>query len=617
MANPIITEATIRGLTSPESYSRGEQYYRSGAVSDIERRGDTLQAEVEGSSYEPYQVTINLDESGLAAAGCTCPYDWGGHCKHIVAVLLTYIRDRAEIAERPTPDALLAGLDAETLRSLLLGLLTAHAELIPWVETQITLRAQSPQRDQPTDSLSAQASVAQAPAAPRRSPIDTNGIRRQVRYQMRGSDDYDAAGAAVGGLNGILAQARQALDANDGENALAIAGVVAEETIPGWEGFDDSDGEFGDWFGELGAVFAEALLTAELPPQERKAWGKKLEKWQAELDNYGVDDAFDAALCAAESGWDYAPLCRAMLGQAAVDASTADEPSNDDESEGKDSWFADELTEAWLNVLERQGRTGEFLALARATGRITRYITMLVKAGQVQEAVDYGLTQALAPAEALALAKALREHGEHRTALRVAERGLDGDRLQVHDLAIWLRDAATALGDRPLALRAARTAFAASYTLADYLAVQAAADEGWAALRAELLDGLRGETFTWISGPIDIYLHEGLVDDAVRLVNSQPHVDYATLGRVADAAYASHPDWVIRQCRRQAEPTMDEGKSKYYSHALGWLERVKKAYVAAGRGDEWRIYCEGLIVKHGRKYSLVPGLRALLQGKSS
>jgi uncharacterized Zn finger protein len=94
-------------------------------------------------------------------------------------------------------------------------------------------------------------------------------------------------------------------------------------------------------------------------------------------------------------------------------------------------------------------------------------------------------------------------------------------------------------------------------------------------------------------------------------------VGTTTLGRVADAACASHPDWVIRQCRRRAEQTMDEGKSKHYPHALGWLERAKKAYGAAGRGNEWRMYCEELIVKHGRKYSLVPGLRALLQGKSS
>jgi len=41
---------------------------------------------------------------------------------------------------------------------------------------------------------------------------------------------------------------------------------------------------------------------------------------------------------------------------------------------------------------------------------------------------------------------------------------------------------------------------------------------------------------------------------------------------------------------------------------------VKRVYLAAGRGDEWRAYCEGLIATHGRKYSRVPGLRELLQG---
>ena len=142
MSDPVISEATVRSLTTPESFSRGEEYYRSGRVSDIERRGDVLRAEVEGSSYAPYQVTIELDESGIISADCTCPYDWGGCCKHIVAALLTYIRKREEIAERPAPDALLAGLDAETLRGLLSSLLAARSELIPWVETQIVLRRQ-------------------------------------------------------------------------------------------------------------------------------------------------------------------------------------------------------------------------------------------------------------------------------------------------------------------------------------------------------------------------------------------------------------------------------------------------------------------------------------------
>jgi hypothetical protein len=32
-----------------------------------------------------------------------------------------------------------------------------------------------------------------------------------------------------------------------------------------------------------------------------------------------------------------------------------------------------------------------------------------------------------------------------------------------------------------------------------------------------------------------------------------------------------------------------------YAHALDWLGRVKQAYLVAGRVDEWRTYCEGLI----------------------
>ena len=60
---------------------------------------------------------------------------------------------------------------------------------------------------------------------------------------------------------------------------------------------------------------------------------------------------------------------------------------------------------------------------------------------------------------------------------------------------------------------------------------------------------------------------------------------------------------------------MDAGKSQNYPHALGWLGRARRAYLAAGRGEEWRAYCEGLIAKHGRKYSLAPGLRELLKGR--
>ncbi|MCG9129580.1 SWIM zinc finger family protein [Candidatus Poribacteria bacterium] len=34
---------------------------------------------------------MELKSTGIAKTRCSCPYDWEGDCKHIVALLLTYI----------------------------------------------------------------------------------------------------------------------------------------------------------------------------------------------------------------------------------------------------------------------------------------------------------------------------------------------------------------------------------------------------------------------------------------------------------------------------------------------------------------------------------------------
>ncbi|MCB8942868.1 MAG: helicase-associated domain-containing protein [Ardenticatenaceae bacterium] len=55
------------------------------------RRGETLQAEVRGSSL--YQVDIEVTSNNILAT-CSCHYDWGGYCKHVAAVLLKWIYSR-------------------------------------------------------------------------------------------------------------------------------------------------------------------------------------------------------------------------------------------------------------------------------------------------------------------------------------------------------------------------------------------------------------------------------------------------------------------------------------------------------------------------------------------
>src|SRR3954463_15082601 len=108
---PSLSEATIRSHSSPESYIRGRGYYDRGAVADLTLRGNLLEGAVEGSQYEPYRVRVRFDAGGITAATCSCPYDFGGWCKHIVALLLAALYDTDAIERRPPLDALLAELD--------------------------------------------------------------------------------------------------------------------------------------------------------------------------------------------------------------------------------------------------------------------------------------------------------------------------------------------------------------------------------------------------------------------------------------------------------------------------------------------------------------------------
>ena len=105
-------------------------------------------------------------------------------------------------------------------------------------------------------------------------------------------------------------------------------------------------------------------------------------------------------------------------------------------------------------------------------------------------------------------------------------------------------------------------------------------------------------------------MHEGLLDDAIAVADSAPY-DYAMVEQVADAAIQTHPDWVIRMGRQQAERIMDAGQSRYYHHAVAWLKRSRAAALGAGRQDDWRQYLDGLLVRHARKCSLVPQLKQL------
>ena len=53
MRIPSLSEAAIRRYTTSQSFDRGDSYYWDGAVISLVQRGNVVQAEGEGSQYEP------------------------------------------------------------------------------------------------------------------------------------------------------------------------------------------------------------------------------------------------------------------------------------------------------------------------------------------------------------------------------------------------------------------------------------------------------------------------------------------------------------------------------------------------------------------------------------
>ena len=81
-----ITENELRGYLNDQSLRRARGYINR-VINPI-RRGETLVAQVRGTRI--YDVEVIVAEDGITAH-CSCPYDWGGYCKHIGALVLAWI----------------------------------------------------------------------------------------------------------------------------------------------------------------------------------------------------------------------------------------------------------------------------------------------------------------------------------------------------------------------------------------------------------------------------------------------------------------------------------------------------------------------------------------------
>jgi len=590
-----ITETEVRSLANAQSFDRGYSYYRNGSVHNLIRRGNQITARVEGSDYEPYRVEVLLDENGITEFSCTCPYDWGGICKHIVATLLVVVFEAETLVEKPPITDMLENLTAEQLRQVLIGLAELGPEFVEAIEREVSWIQDEPAKAESNTS----ATVA----------VDINAVRREISkdFRLAGKGDpfqhgyYDEyAGLEMYPdemLQPHLEKVLALLDADDVDTAVTLITAIIESYIDGLADLDEWVYEYNmEVFAEanvtLGAVLAECLLSRDMEPDQQAKWLEQIDDWEDSLGD------FELAKTAVEQGWSYPPLVAAMQGNITKKGAWETEAP----------FYADELALARLHILERHGRTTEYINLAEAEGQAELAINMIARSGDIDKTVAEAKAYLVYPQAFLTLAYTLAAEGQMKTALELAEYGLDLDeQFGKAELARWTREQASQMGNHALALKAAQEAFNNSFALADYKLAQELAGDQWHDIKPKLHKKLNQ---SWNSSQkIDVYLHENMLDEAMQVFSEQSYFHEHDLRRVIEATRKTHPNWGIRKSKHQAEYIMDAGKAGNYDTAVTWLRLARDIYQQHQRQAEWETYLEHLLDTHHRKYKLVPMLR--------
>lgn len=580
MAEPKLKESDIRRLASSESYMRGEDYYKNGAVISTIRRGNRIIAEVEGSQYDPYTVTVTLDKGGIKDTDCTCPYDFGGICKHIVAVLLTCLHDQKTIIERPEPKDLLKDLSHDDILALLTRILDRHPELLDWIERECEVKKSKPRKPRS-----------------RKTTLDPAPFKKQVQHIFQRSefhDPYHGLSDILHQLEEIRKQAMEFLEHDDGRNALTILLTLAKEVSENFETVYDHDGELFDFVASLDFPLAESILSIDMSPEDREEIKEKLETVQSFLDNYGHETGLEMSIITAQEGWE----------------------SEDGEKKTKETKWEREyrmlfpkpnLADAKLNILARRGKHDEFLSLASQTGQHRRHTLKLIELNRIEEATEYALNHLKTADDAFEVGKSLREKGEIEKAVQVGEKGLvlPGNK---HGLGKWLGEIAGSLEKTDLALKSEIASFESLASLESYQHIRELAGEEWKTIRPRLIKSLQKSYDHDVL--VDVYLYDNEIDKAIKIAEKDS-ANYSLVEKVADAAIETHPEWVIRVSNKQAESLIAKTQSKYYAAAIRWVEKIKKATLKKAGRKAWENYVSDLRKKYPKKRAFLEMLKGV------
>ena len=650
-----VTEEDIRRQTDGASFKNGESYFRGNYILNPVLRGKTLRARSLGQSGGPYTVQVDFmlandkgREKGSEKGNnvvedwiCDCPR--GGFCKHIVALLLTWVRTPDEVDVRADVLTLLKEHSREELLDMIKVILKRYPDLDELIEKLLIVPAKTP-----------------TPGAAARVTINPTKIKRQAASSFTNrSYEWGEESGIAQELEDLVEIAGRYAEAGQWANAMTVFGAVVEEIMTHYEEMEDESGELAEVISDCADGLRECLQVQEtLEASDRLADDQRLALFRALYTVWEHDcnyDVWDGAGDAGES-------VPEMLARAATRAERAqiEEWLRADleeyatkspyyshmkrnlvdflmtlkaQSGASDEEILGEYRNAGLYsdaaaLLIDRGRIEEALEEYRSAGLFKEMADLLLAEGRVDEAIRIAWQHLIDPASSISFAEKLL------TSLRPTSKERQGQALKFIEDRLWeekdpranaqylkwLEGHYRLFGMSEKALETAQTRFRAQPDEHTYASVKEAAHmpgqpEGtWAELRPRLLATLEAAG-NWRAS-IEVALSEKEVAAALsaldKLSAAQPRPSGTGYGggygwgynygswrvdlelRVAAASEKEYPDKALSIYQSVADSYIEASGRENYQQAVKHLVRVKKLYDGQGQQEAWQQYIADL-----------------------
>jgi uncharacterized Zn finger protein len=573
-----VSEQDIRKLATASSFERGMGSFVRGAIKNPVREGHVLRAECEGSMVVDYRLRAEFAEKDIIETWCSCPYSYGGICKHLVALLLTWVREPERFAAYDDLATVLATWPKETLVAAIVEMVqrdTAPHEVIDRY------------REQPANVPS--------PPVSRSHRVSAAAYSSEIASIIGEGADWYHMDELLDGLYTVQRTANGFAQRGEFTNAAIIYTELLRGCIEGIQYCDDSSGGMGFLGQQCAEALQETVPQTDWDEDERQLWlWDMFELCVNDMGGYGFEDDLREMILATYQPADV-EILESWIHEALDNASGT----------RREDWRQRGLITMVLKLHEREGREEDYLKLCADQGHRLALCEKLVDLGRIEEVTQLVRQQPLSSHEAWSLIERLERSGHEQLALEVAEAALpEANGWPVDKIGDWLLKRYNRQGDLEGALNVHLARFRSNRTFMQYQMVADVAQQldRWQQLKPELdvLVQERGSR----SLQVEVALADGNLPQAIKMVERfKGAVGAALAGRVAAQAGASaeHYRWAIACNERLAEKRIAGKNRRLYQEARGYLGRIREIYLCHNAHSEWESFVTDLRRRHRGK----------------